>query len=314
MALTEIHAEASPERCFEVLADPRCYAHWAVGSREIKAADSSWPAKGSMFHHTVAPGLSDHTVVEEVEPNRRLGLRARFRPLGTALITVTMEPEADGCRLRLKEEPADRLSRLLFNPIADRLLHHRNVVSIERLKELAEGSTPMPAGNLDSEAVDGSDAAGSEHGRSTRGPDPAGDFGRGFLAGLVGGAAMSLSTAAEMRLTGREPSAVPAQAIRRLLGIEKLGETGERRATAAVHFVVAGATGGVWGAVSTSLRGQVSRLLLYGIATAPDVVLVPVIGLASPPWRWSPADMARTAVHHAVFATVTYTVFIRLEE
>lgn len=313
MAQTETHADASPERCFEVLADPRSYAYWPVGSLEIRAADPSWPARGAAFHHTVAPGITDHTVVEEVEPNRRLVLRGRFRPLGTALITVTIEPEADGSLLRLEEEPADRLSRLLFNPLVDRLLHQRNAVAIGRLKELAEGTTPMPAGDLGSEAVDGSAAAGSEHGRATPGPEPAGDFGRGTLAGLIGGVAMSVSTAAEMRLTGREPSAVPAEAIRQLLGIAKLGETGARRATTAAHFVVAGATGGVWGAASTSLRGPMSRLLLYGMATTPDAVLVPAMGLASPPWRWSPADMARTAVHHAVFAAVTYSVFVRLE-
>ncbi|HWI22235.1 MAG TPA: SRPBCC family protein [Baekduia sp.] len=153
MALTEIDVDVSPERCFEVLSDPRSYAYWVVGSREVRAADANWPAPGSRFHHTVEPGVEDHTVVEEVEPNRRLRLRARFRPLGTAFVTLTMQPRGGGCRLRLEEEPADRLSRLMFNPLADRLLHHRNVAAIERLKRLVEGTVPIPTDGRDPKAA-----------------------------------------------------------------------------------------------------------------------------------------------------------------
>lgn len=309
MAMTETHVDAPPERCFEVLAEPRSYAYWVVGSRKVRKVDHDWPEPGSRFHHTVVLGVKDHTEVEEVERNRRLRLRAKFRPLGTAFVTVTMSPEAEGSRLRLEEEPADRISKLLFNPLADRLLHQRNVVSIERLRELAEGEVAIPSGDLDREAVDASGPAGA-HGR----PDRGGDFGRGFLAGLAGGVAMSASTVAEMRLSGREPSAVPAAAVSKLLRIEKIGDAGERRVTLVSHFLVSGVTGGVWGALASGLSGPKARLpLLYGIAAAPDAAVVPALRLAPPPWRWSAADLARTIGHHAVFALVAYTAFNHLE-
>lgn len=311
MAVNETHVEAPPERCFEVLSDPRSYAYWVVGSRKVRAADPDWPAAGSRFHHTVSGGVEDHTVVEEVEPNRRLRLRARARPLGTAFVTVTMHPENGGSLLRLEEEPADRLTRLLFNPVLDRLLHTRNVGSVTRLKELAEGTVPIPSGQLGRATDAGSGAAA---GALQRRADPAAGFGRGILAGLAGGVAMSASTIAEMRLTGRGPSKVPAKAIERLLGIRKLGRTGERRMTTAAHFVVAGSTGGAWGAIASAGLPRFLRMpLLYGIAAAPDAALVPAMGLAPPPWRWTRGDVARTAGHHAVFAAVTHAVFSRLE-
>jgi len=310
MAVVETHVDAPPERCFEVLSDPRSYAYWVVGSREIRAADPDWPAEGSKFHHTFEGGIEDHTVVEEVEPNRRLRMRARARPFGTAFVTVTMRPENGGSVVQLEEEPADRLTRLLFNPVADRLLHTRNEGSVIRLKELAEGTVPIPPGDLRRGPVE----SPIETGKPSASSDPVAGFGRGFLAGLVGGVAMSASTIAEMRLTGREPSKVPAQAIERIFAIRKLGKTGERRLTTAAHFAVSGLTGGVWGAIAA---GGLSRSLrapaLYGIAAAPDAAVVPAMGLAPAPWRWTAADVARTVGHHAVYTAVTHAAFSRLE-
>jgi uncharacterized protein YndB with AHSA1/START domain len=315
MAVTETHVAAPPERCFEVLRDPRSYAYWVVGSQEIRAADPDWPAIGSKFHHTVGAGPvkpKDHTVVEDVETNRRLRLRAKARPFGTAFVTVTMTPEDGGTRLRLKEEPADRATRLLFTPLADRLLHARNEVSVDRLKELAEGTVPIPSGDLDRENVDGS---GPVPRSRERGSDAAAGFGRGFIAGLAGGVAMSASTVAEMKLTGRGPSTVPARALERILGIQKLGRTGESRISAAAHFVVSGLTGGIWGAIASGGRGGPGRApLLFVLAASPDAAIVPAMGLAPPTWRWSRADVGRTVLHHAVYTAVAYPVYVRLED
>lgn len=311
MAVVETHVDAPPERCFEVLSDPRSYAYWVVGSREIRAADPDWPALGSKFHHTVAGGLEDHTVVEEVEPNRRLRLRARARPFGTAFVTVTMSGESGGSLLRLEEEPADRLTRLVFNPVLDRLLHVRNVGSIERLKELAEGEAPMPTGPLEPSPPDGRSRDGIA---ARRLADPVAGLGRGIVAGVAGGVAMSASTIAEMRLTGREPSKVPARAVERLLSIRTRGERGERRVATVAHFAVSGLTGGLWGAVaSAGLPRRLRTPLLYVLATSPDAVVVPAMRLAPPPWRWTPADLARTVGHHAVYTAVTRAAFSRLE-
>jgi uncharacterized protein YndB with AHSA1/START domain len=148
MATVESHFETSPQRCFEVLSDPRSYEYWVVGSREVRKADPSWPAAGTKFDHTagVLPlKTMDHTVVEAVEPERMLRLRARARPFGTAMVTLTLSEEGTGTRVKLDEVPADRLSKLFYNPLLDRLVHFRNEISIKRLKRLAEGTHPIPS-------------------------------------------------------------------------------------------------------------------------------------------------------------------------
>lgn len=68
-----------------------------------------------------------------------LSLRARARPLGTFFVTLRLVDEGPArTRVVMVEEPADRLTRLLFSGLAHRLVRARNVASLERLCQLAE--------------------------------------------------------------------------------------------------------------------------------------------------------------------------------
>ena len=99
MARNEIHVNVAPAKVFAVLADPQSYATWVVGSKEVRGADSAWPAKGTRFHHTVGVGpinLKDHTSVEEVDPPRRLVLRTKVRPFAVARVVLELRPERGG--------------------------------------------------------------------------------------------------------------------------------------------------------------------------------------------------------------------------
>lgn len=141
LSFSAIHVDADPERVFAVLSDPQSFGDWVVGSDTIRDADADWPATGSRFHHTVGGGplkVRDHTEVLDSRPPHRLVLRARARPLGTALVTLTIVEEREGAEIIMREQPADPLSRLLFNPVVQPLLHFRNLESLRRLKRLVE--------------------------------------------------------------------------------------------------------------------------------------------------------------------------------
>lgn len=147
MASTELVTSAPPEAVWRVLADARHYGHWVVGSKRIRDYDPSWPAVGSKFHHTVGTGplkVDDHTVVEAATPPTLLRLRAKARPLGTFIVVMGMEPVVNGTRITMTEFPADRLTRLIYNPLTKLLIRGRNVVALDRLSELAEGRGPSP--------------------------------------------------------------------------------------------------------------------------------------------------------------------------
>lgn len=152
MAHNEIDVDAPPEAVFAVLADPRSFARWVVGSRAVRRADRHWPARGSAFDHRVGIGpltLADHTEVLDVEPPRRLRLLVKARPLTRANVLLRIAPRGDaGSRVSMDEGPADLRTVLFMNPLSDPLLRLRNAESLKRLKALAEGRESIPDGEL----------------------------------------------------------------------------------------------------------------------------------------------------------------------
>jgi uncharacterized protein YndB with AHSA1/START domain len=142
VAINDTLIATPPERVFSVLADWRSYGYWVVGSRCIRGADPGFPAAGTRFYHQVGVGplhLNDHTVSLEVDPPRKLVLRAKARPFfGTAIVDLTMQPEDGGTRVTLREDPGDKLTAFVFQPVTHLLVRGRNAKSLERLKELCE--------------------------------------------------------------------------------------------------------------------------------------------------------------------------------
>jgi uncharacterized protein YndB with AHSA1/START domain len=138
MAHNEIHVDAPPAAVFEVLADPRFYGNWVVGASTTRAVEGRWPEPGSVLHHVQALVLQDTTTVVLCEPQRRLVLEARARPLVVAEVDIGLAPEGDGTRITLDEEVKDGLLAALPKPVCDALLKARNVETMRRLKRLAE--------------------------------------------------------------------------------------------------------------------------------------------------------------------------------
>jgi NAD(P)-dependent dehydrogenase (short-subunit alcohol dehydrogenase family)/uncharacterized protein YndB with AHSA1/START domain len=144
MARNRVHIRATPVEVFAVLSDPQRYPEWVVGAAGIRDQDGEFPAVGSRFHHKVGSwpiGLKDYTEVLESDPPRRLLLKAKARPLGTATIELQMRGREAGTEVLMEEVPGDRLTSLVAaNPVADQLLRVRNAEALARLKRIVEGT------------------------------------------------------------------------------------------------------------------------------------------------------------------------------
>lgn len=163
MSKTRKQIAAPPERVWAVLADADNYAHWVVGCRDIRDADEGFPAKGTKFHHSLAFGpldLKDHSAVVESDAPRRLVLHVKGRPLGRGKVELDLIARGGGTEVTMREGPASPIARLGYNPLADLLLHRRNVEALRRLAELAEGEVPEPNTSRNS----GANAGGGEDG------------------------------------------------------------------------------------------------------------------------------------------------------
>jgi len=144
VARNRVHIQASPEEVFAVLSDAERYPEWVVGAAGIRDQDEDFPAVGSRFHHKVGSwpiGLKDHTEVLESDPPRRLALKAKARPLGTATIEIELRESEAGTEVLMEEGPGDRLTSLVAgNPVADQVLRVRNAEALARLKRVVEGT------------------------------------------------------------------------------------------------------------------------------------------------------------------------------
>lgn len=143
MDRTELVIEADPSGVWATLADASTFAYWVVGCKEVRHVEGDWPAVGSAIHHTVGVGLmtlDDTTSVEEAEPQRRLVLRARARPAGVARVELTLTAEgAQSTKVTMDEAIIEGPASHLPDAVTDPLLHPRNIASLHRLKDLAEG-------------------------------------------------------------------------------------------------------------------------------------------------------------------------------
>jgi uncharacterized protein YndB with AHSA1/START domain len=143
VARNEIHVAAPPDAVFAVLADPRRYADWVVGTSETTEVDPAWPEVGSKLRYRVGVGplgLSDVTEVVECEQPRRLLLRARMRPFGETAIELVLEPDGPGTRVVMVEEPVEGLVEATHTRVTDAVLAQRNTITLARLRGLVEGS------------------------------------------------------------------------------------------------------------------------------------------------------------------------------
>lgn len=136
------HVAVPPERIFDILADGWSYAGWVVGTSHIRAVDPHWPAPGSRIHHAVGPWplvIHDTTRVCELDPGRRLLIRARIWPVGEADVDFLVDPEpgAAGSVVQMTETVVAGPWTLL-GPVTDSLLQARNVATLDRLAALAE--------------------------------------------------------------------------------------------------------------------------------------------------------------------------------
>jgi len=138
MARNTIHVDAPPDAVFEVLSDPRLYGNWVVGASTTYRVDGSWPEPGSVLHHAQMMLIRDTTTVLESEPGRRVVLEARARPAVIAHVTVTLDPENGGTRIRLEEKVTGGLAAVLPDKLNDALIHLRNAEAVRRLKRLTE--------------------------------------------------------------------------------------------------------------------------------------------------------------------------------
>lgn len=140
--------------------------------------------------------------------------------------------------------------------------------------------------------------------------DSAASAGVGVLAGLVGTAAMTISSTIEMKVSDREASSTPADAAGAALGVKPVDDAGARRFGTAVHW----GYGAGWGAVrgllgAIGLRGVAAGATHLALVWGSEQAVLPATGSGKPVWAYGGAAVATDALHHTVYALATSAAY-----
>lgn len=140
------------------------------------------------------------------------------------------------------------------------------------------------------------------------------NVGRGLVAGLVGTAAMTVSSTLEAKARGRAGSTAPADAARTVLGIEKFtDDEAEQRFSRLVHW----GYGTGWGVArgllrALGLRSRAASIGHFALLYGSEQVILPGLDVAPPATEWGATEVAIDAWHHVVYVVATAVAFERL--
>lgn len=144
MSETRRLVNAPAEAVWKVLEDGWLYPLWVVGASRMRDVDEDWPAVGSQLHHSVGNWpllIDDSTEVLEVDPGRRLVLKARAWPLGTAKVDIRLEPRGQETMVVILEDAWEGPGRMMPSALRQPPLVWRNNEALRRLSYLAERRT-----------------------------------------------------------------------------------------------------------------------------------------------------------------------------
>ena len=131
--------------------------------------------------------------------------------------------------------------------------------------------------------------------------------GRGLAAGLVGTAAMTVSSTVEAKWRGRAFSHAPADATAKALGIrEFVSDAAYDRFSTLAHWGYGTGWGVVRGLLGAAGLGPAAATAAHGAAVWGNAqVALPALEVAPPAWAWPREEVLIDLLHHAVYALAT---------
>jgi hypothetical protein len=132
-------------------------------------------------------------------------------------------------------------------------------------------------------------------------------IGDGLVAGLLGTAAMTVSSTIEARLRRRAASTAPARATAKALGIETFaGDRAQARFNDLSHWGYGTGWGVVRGLLGATGMPAAKATAAHGAAVwGSAAVTLPALEVAPPFVFWGRKEVAIDLFHHAVYAIAT---------
>ena len=144
----------------------------------------------------------------------------------------------------------------------------------------------------------------------------ASSIGKGLVAGLVGTAAMTVSSSLEARIRHRAASSAPARATAKVLGIKEFeDDIAAARFNDVSHWGYGTMWGVVRGLLGASGLSPNAATAAHGAAVwGSAAVTLPALEVTPPFVFWGRKEVAIDLWHHAVYATATGLAYRLIDE
>ena len=140
-------------------------------------------------------------------------------------------------------------------------------------------------------------------------------IGVGLMAGLAGTLAITISQMIEMKITGREASDTPANAVREVLDIKPVTESKAKEVSNKIHWVYGTSLGLIRGALGLAgLRGLSATAIHYAAIWGGELLMLPALKVVPPVTKEKPKAIATDGFHHLVYAIAAGVAFDTIYE
>ncbi len=139
-------------------------------------------------------------------------------------------------------------------------------------------------------------------------------LGKGLVAGVVGTAAMTVSSTVEAKRRGRDASTAPADAATKVLGVQPKDKATKARFSNVVHWTYGSAWGTARGVLAELGLGTRAATAVHFLALwSSEAIALPALGVSPPVSEWGATEIAIDAGHQLVYVLTTSAVYAYLD-
>lgn len=135
-------------------------------------------------------------------------------------------------------------------------------------------------------------------------------IGVGLIAGLAGTFAMTICQKIDMKLSGRQASQMPANAVREALDIKPVSESKTQEVSNKIHWVYGTSFGVARGFISLfGLNGLPATFAFLTTVLCSKLWMLPNLRVAPPVTKQTPETIGKDVLYHLVYAISSGLVF-----
>lgn len=140
-------------------------------------------------------------------------------------------------------------------------------------------------------------------------------LGIGLMAGVAGTLAITLSQRIDKKITGQQPSKSPVKVAAKVLNVNPVSEEKKAKVSQEIHWAYGTSLGLVRGALHLmGVKSWTATAIHFVTIWAAENIMLPVLKVSPPITKLPAKEIAKDALHHAVYAVAAGIAYDAIDE